>query len=396
MIKVNSHVQKGGSMYHVYRFLITLIVLCSTSYRLQCMDQLSDPKAHIQQLMRQRFKQQKQQFIEKLYAAASAADIDTVLSLVQQYPGALSENITLENKQINLVQFIVKTIQTQPQQEECGKYIILLEQLIKMGANINCFDAKGYSLLHSSVETGNIFLVNLLVEHGAQMRHTKCHQKLTPLHLAVIKRFEAITKLLCAAYTTHINTPEILGRTPLHYACCAKYGPSNPGIIITLLERGANPHFSDVTQTTPLHYACWSGHLEAIKLLLQHDLNCLFDYDVGNASPLHYLAGKPPTTLQITNGFERSSVTLGSDEGRQTLAKIFLKYGSNPNQYDNDVKKPSDYARINNYPILAAMLTDTHAGRSKNVGTARKNELMRFTPIFHLPDLWQILCDQRV
>lgn len=63
-----------------------------------------------------------------------------------------------------------------------------------------------------------------------------------------------------------INSADRIGRTPLSIA--AFHG--NTKAILFLLGKFAFQHKTDLEKRAPIHYAILNGHLDAIRVLLEH------------------------------------------------------------------------------------------------------------------------------
>lgn len=78
---------------------------------------------------------------------------------------------------------------------------------------------------------------------------------------------------------TPVNCYDLLGRTPLHYACVYP----KPFVISLLISNGADVNVISLEKVrmAPLHYAVQLGHTENIKELIAHgaDLNILASVD---------------------------------------------------------------------------------------------------------------------
>ncbi|XP_053520447.1 ankyrin repeat domain-containing protein 31 [Artibeus jamaicensis] len=101
-------------------------------------------------------------------------------------------------------------------------------------AGINKRNAKGESRLHLAARRGNLSLVKVLIESGAD-----------------------------------VNLKDNAGCTPLHKA---SHEGSND-IIVELLKAGANVTCENLDGILPLHAAVANNHLQAAEILLQHGSN---------------------------------------------------------------------------------------------------------------------------
>ena len=93
----------------------------------------------------------------------------------------------------------------------------------------------------------------------------------TPLHEACYKgHFEVVQLLL--QHHANIHQPDLFfWITPLHYAC--DRNNSNPSLVKMLLENGASVDVKDRYGETPLHYACSNGNLKVLQELLKYKPN---------------------------------------------------------------------------------------------------------------------------
>ncbi len=175
--------------------------------------------------------------------------------------------------------------------------------LTKLLTNIDINEIKdmyGNTLLHVAASMGDVELVELLLENGANP-NAKNEYGETPLHRAT--NAEVAKKLI--RYGSYVNEKDRDGRTPLHYA--AYHGRidvvetllENDALIITdkdgqtplhlallekrtqvaklLLKYGADPNVKNKNGETPLHLAVRTGDAELIKMMIERgaDVNAV-------------------------------------------------------------------------------------------------------------------------
>ena len=130
-------------------------------------------------------------------------------------------------------------------------------QLLSIGANIEERGRNGvYSPLHVAVFMGRTEVVQILLEHGADVL-AKTSGGDSPLHLAFI-------------------LPRMAGRE---------------AIIRALLLKGADASAKNSTGRTPLHQAVFQGSIEALKLLLYHGADISIT-ECGGNNVLHWAVEK--------------------------------------------------------------------------------------------------------
>lgn len=82
--------------------------------------------------------------------------------------------------------------------------------------DINCYDDKQRTCLHIASSKGNLEIVRLLLNYGANPNLRDCVCNL-PIHLAIISSHVPVVTLLLEA-GTDINTLDLNGKTVLHLA----------------------------------------------------------------------------------------------------------------------------------------------------------------------------------
>ncbi|WP_341815349.1 ankyrin repeat domain-containing protein [Wolbachia endosymbiont (group B) of Aricia artaxerxes] len=117
--------------------------------------------------------------------------------------------------------------------------------LIAQGANIDTNDKNGNTLLYSAAEIGDLNLVKLLLDNGANIETKNGEYQATPLHGAVLNERLNVVKLL--------------------------------------LNRGANVNAEDKDNWTPLHYAADTNSLDIVKVLVDAHANLDARGDYGKA-----------------------------------------------------------------------------------------------------------------
>jgi ankyrin repeat protein len=157
---------------------------------------------------------------------------------------------------------------------------LIVELLLKNGADIKAKNAYSNTPLHVAARNGNTEVVKLLLEQGADI-NAKNFWSDTPLHWAASNGNTEAVKLLLE-YGADINVKDSDGDTPLHLAA----GNGKTEVVKRLLERDANPYARNNSGDTPLHVAASNGNTEVVELLLKNgaDINAK---NFWSDTPLH-------------------------------------------------------------------------------------------------------------
>jgi ankyrin repeat protein len=151
-----------------------------------------------------------------------------------------------------------------------GGHVKDVLQLLSIGANINergfitrihntSGESKGYTPLHSAVYNKHVEVVQILLEHGADVL-----LKTTLEHLG------------------RIRVPFVsYGHSALYIACAAFESTAQEAIMMALLKHGADVDAEDYSGQRPLSKAILHHSIPAIKLLLKHGADISLPNDDG-------------------------------------------------------------------------------------------------------------------
>nr|XP_027071603.1 ankyrin-3-like [Coffea arabica] len=120
--------------------------------------------------------------------------------------------------------------------------------LIEAGADVNDRDKEGQSAMSLAVKSGNIGVVQVLIESGYSMEHSVD----LFLHDAAAMNRLDILEILCLGYSDiDMNSTDSRGQTALHLA--AHHGHLD--VVRFLVSEGSDPDVVDGKGWAPLHYA---------------------------------------------------------------------------------------------------------------------------------------------
>lgn len=148
--------------------------------------------------------------------------------------------------------------------------------------NRNLMDAK--TPLMVAAETGNLEMVQFLLDHGAKL-DVRSLENMTALHFAAKNGHENIVKFLLEQ-GVGINDKSNSGATPLLFAAMNGHA----AMVKLLLDRGANINAQDGSGVTALFAAISSNHVDVVKVLLEYGADLTLTL---SSRRLSYLDGTP-------------------------------------------------------------------------------------------------------
>lgn len=167
-----------------------------------------------------------------------------------------------------------------------NKSVKIIKTFLKYKADINGTVINGRSALHLALLKFNLVVIEELIKGGCDVNIKDCEGK-TALHYAVENEYpmEVIQRIASAG--ANINAEDNNGKTALHYLFKNGYSVSD---IEKFLEYDVDIHVKDKTGRTPLFYMVQHGYsFEVILSFLAYGANAK-DTDNAGRSPLHYLS----------------------------------------------------------------------------------------------------------
>ncbi|KAN0141504.1 Ankyrin repeat-containing domain protein [Lactarius tabidus] len=188
-----------------------------------------------------------------------------------------------------------------------------------------------------------VSVAGLLLKHGVDV-NTRNKDHLTPLYVAsYVGNIEIVRLLLDHGADPESNAEGHIGEKPLHQVSYGKYRSPEDGVRVAqlLLERGADVNTRRKDDQTPLHVASYFGNVEIVLLLLDHGADPEAAWGDQEAKPLH----------RVSLGEYRSL------EGGLRVAQLLLDHGTDVNTRRKDNQTPLHLASyFGNFEIVRLLL----------------------------------------
>ena len=232
----------------------------------------------------------------------------------------------------------------------------MLNILLPTKEAANIVDTRGRTILHIASLDKSQPIVEIILNHGANVRQSD-YQGKTPLHYAAInKDYGASLIVSLMKKGCNVNSCDHWGQTPLHEGIANE----NLNFIKGLLSEGkCDIEKADITGITPLHVASTKYNISLVKCLLDSKANVNV-VDDNNSTPLHFAAWADADKVAdelINNG---SNINIKDKRGQTALdvarfrratdtIKILTKYVINTReveQFSNIANKQLDYETV--------------------------------------------------
>jgi ankyrin repeat protein len=217
-------------------------------------------------------------------------------------------------------------------------YVAVAEVLLANKADVNLrsgTDISGARPIHSAVLSGKTDLIQLLINHGADVNVTDAQGR-TALEFAATQNDTNAAKLLLASKAA-IETRDKDGNTPLYEAV----DKGNAAMVSLLLDSGATVDDANNKNTTPLLLAVSRGRVDVTRILLEHKADPNRSGGIQIPSQ-NYLGNWPPILLAV-------------DRDENDILKLLLDAGGNP-----DSGSPIFSAILNKNNVEAVRLLLDH------------------------------------
>lgn len=175
----------------------------------------------------------------------------------------------------------------------------LTQRLIEKGADINIRAYGDYTPLHQAAFSGNLKVVKLLIDHGADPNANGAEGTAVHFIIKTNRANEQMIKLL-VENGTKLNQSFSFGNTELHLAVFEGLTE----IIPILVKLGADVNITNDYGHTPLYYAALHGYHKAADALIAAgaDKNTILETNYGKAPQLNETLKKGEAWLWYLGG----------------------------------------------------------------------------------------------
>ncbi|XP_052106830.1 transient receptor potential cation channel subfamily A member 1-like isoform X4 [Mytilus californianus] len=170
-----------------------------------------------------------------------------------------------------------------------------ISSLLRNGANINCSDRHGQTLLHEVARMWHVDIAKFLLDEGADINHPD-HLGRTPLHVAAAVDYPEMCEVLMERGADKEAKTKGEMQTAVHFAAKNDAAKS----LKTLIKRGClydGEHVLDYRQRTPLYVAAQLDRSESAQILLNNKASAT-TRDVSGQICLSWMIVKMPPVAQ--------------------------------------------------------------------------------------------------
>ncbi|CAB1326262.1 unnamed protein product [Coregonus sp. 'balchen'] len=273
-----------------------------------------------------------------LHYATSHGHISTI-QLIVQLTGPDELNASDEEGNTPLHWAVQRT-----QRESCAC-------LLDLGADPNILNLRLMSPLHLAVSLRHNALVELLLSHSNTDANLEGDQGNTPVMLACsLDNHEALRLLF--KYRARLCQQNKLGHYPIHAAAFAGAKKSMLVVLQKCEEMGCSTethiNYVDKSFSTPLHLAVHGGNLEVIKLCIEHGAK-IDQQQCDNSTALHFACTQGATeavklmlsaydrvcdVINITDGASQTPLHRATIFDHVELAEYLISKGADINSID--------------------------------------------------------------
>lgn len=246
----------------------------------------SDPSSN------QRQQQQPVVELDTIHKAAAYGDYDRMVALVDAaVPRSTSSYSEYHRDVVSLLESFDDEGYTALQWAALNNRISIVTYLLDQGVNVNIQDrVSKQTALHWAAVRGSLESVTTLLGHDRTDAKVVDSKGYSLCHVAAQYGQTEILYHAFMKYNMDVDSPDVDGRTPLHWAAYKGHKDTVKLLIMT----GADVMRVDTEGCSPLHWASIKGHTEACMALLQGGSEDMLETVEGS--------GMTPSQLAIDKG----------------------------------------------------------------------------------------------
>ncbi|KAK6191478.1 hypothetical protein SNE40_003156 [Patella caerulea] len=226
----------------------------------------------------------------------------------------------------SLIQYFAKLGQSNKDDESVN--LDFVESLLNAGADINCMDKFGQTILHEVARAWHTDVARFLIEKGAK-----------------------------------VDKKDSFGRTPLHFAAAVDY----PEMVNLLIEFKANKEaVTDGELQTPVHYAAKNDACKSLKALAKHGCNVMTVRDYKGRTPIHVAAEldrSESSRFLLTLG---APAGVNDQQGQKAIAWMITKMAPVANDALNQFRTTDRASRKQNVYLNLLVQNETQYPRCQS------------------------------
>lgn len=211
----------------------------------------------------------------------------------------------------------------------------ILEFLVKRGGNLNAKDKKSMSPLHCACWKGQTEAADFLLSNGAQVAEVDIELK-TALHWTVeFSHYDTLLTLLKYGGRNLLGYTDKNDQTVLHYAAFT----GDEKILKMLLEVGSRPDAKDQDERSPLHIAAQKDNVACVEALINASNHETNDDDMDGRTPL----------------------LLACFSGHHQAVQVLMSLGSDVSRRDDEHWTALMLAAAGGHALVMKILLENHA-----------------------------------
>ncbi len=191
-----------------------------------------------------------------------------------------------------------------------------------------------------------------------------------PLGLAAFNNDLGFTRRILTSGAADINCLNNGENTALIFA--AEKGHIE--IVRLLLEHNADKNHPNTNGSTAINYAAGNGHLEIVKLLLKHDARTNHPNKDGNTALIYAAKNDHLEIAKLLlehgadknhlNKDENTALNCAAADGNLEMAKLLLKHNAHTNHPNKEGNTPLIFAATNGHPQIVKLLLEHGADKN--------------------------------